>query len=173
LNGWRGDQNKYRVENNMLICFEKGDIETIKEYQNFVMRFEFRITRGTDNGVHVRNIGGKKAFKLQIADDSYFGVDKFPTSFSGSIMQASLVAPARRGSLKPLGQWNAMEITADGSQIRVVLNDQIVLETDIRNTVISNRFPEDAGLHNKSGHLTLTGWSGQTEFRNIRVKELP
>jgi len=171
LNGWRGDQDKFRAENNILTnVTTPGNLETIKEYQNFIMRFEFRLTRGADNGVNIRNISGNRAFEIQIADDSGFRADHTPIAFHGSIVHVGFIAPTRRGSLNAVGQWHTMEITANGSMIRVVVNDQIAVDTDIRNI----RDPRPlAGLHRESGHIGLTGHSGQAEFRNIRIKELP
>jgi hypothetical protein len=174
LNGWRGDQDKFRAENNMLINFDRGNLETIKEYRDFVMRFEFRLARDADNGVKIRK-SGDNGSKIQIADDSTRDNNGMPFGFHGSIVAAF---PARRGSLHPVGQWNTMEILANGSMIRVVVNDQIVVDTDIRNIVV----PDDvapwiaqnlAWLQNKSGHIEIAGMRGQVEFRNIRIKELP
>ena len=165
LNGWQGDQDKFRAENNMLIQFDiPGNLETRKEYRNFVMRFEFRLSRGANNGVNIRKSGGT-TFEIQIADSSNAG-DNNALGLHGSIYGA---VPVRRGSSNTVGQWNTMEITADGSMIRVVENDQIVVDTDIRNINVS-WLP---GLQNESGTLEFTGNKGQVEFRNIRVKELP
>jgi hypothetical protein len=163
LNGWRGDLDRHRAENNILTNFSTpGKLETIHEYRNFVMRLDFRLTPGANNGVNIRKSGGNIAFEIQIADDTDTrSVWAVPGCIHG-------VVPARRGSSNAVGQWNTMEITANGSMIRVVVNDQIVLDTDIRNLNVSH-----SGFHNKSGHLEFTGARGQTEFRNIRVKELP
>ena len=168
LNGWRGNQDKYRVENNMLIQFDRGNLQTINEYRNFVLRFDFRLTRGADNGVNIRKGGDNSGFEIQVSPPG-FSIDHAGWSSHGSIYP---FVPARLGSSNPVEQWNAMEITANDSMIRVVVNDQIVVDTDIRNIgSTGSRF--DQGLHNKSGHIEFAGASGQTEFRNIRVKALP
>ena len=125
------------------------------------MRFEFRLPRGGNNGAIIRT-SNQSGFEIQIADDSHLRDDHHPSDFHGSIQG---IVPVRRGSLNPVGQWNTMEITANGSMIRVVANDQIVVDTDIRNL-------DSPALQNKSGHLEFHGFRGQTEFRNIRIKEL-
>jgi hypothetical protein len=175
FNGWQGNQDAYRAENNILTNFTTpGNLETIKEYRNFIMRFEFRLARDTSNGVYIRKSDGNRGFEIQVADDSNFNVDRPIIDFHGSICH---VIPARRGSLNAAGQWNTMEITANGSMIRVVVNDQIVLDTDIRNIDSNLGAPWAitalANLHNKSGRIEFSGLRGQTDFRNIRVKELP
>jgi hypothetical protein len=176
LNGWEGHQDNSRVENNMLTYFSSGSLETTKEYRNFAMRFDFRLSRDANNGVFIRK-SGNNAFKVQIRDDFTFGDDRMSFHFHGSV---DLAVPARRGSLNPVGQWNTMEIIANGSMIRVVTNDQIIIDTDIRNIDPPNRgtvpdfiFTLLAGLQNKSGQIGISGGKGQVDFRNIRVKELP
>jgi hypothetical protein len=177
LNGWRGDQDKFRGENNILTQFDTpGSLETIKEYRNFTLRFEFRLVRGADNGVHIRQSNDKRAFEIQIRDDfNADNNDRVPSHVHGSIVR---VVPARRGSLNPAGQWNTMEISANGLMIRIVVNDQIVVDTCLRNFDV-NQIPqwvvdlELPGFHNKSGLVVLSGMKGQTDFRNIRIKELP
>jgi hypothetical protein len=166
LNGWQGDQNKFRAENNMLVYFGEpgGRLETIKEYRNFVMRFEFRLRHKANQSVRIRVIDGK-GFVINVLDESDRGYNSTGWDFHGSI---HTVVPARRNSLNDVGQWNTMEITADGSMIRVVSNDQIVVDTDIRNRTAGLNAP---GLHNKSGHINFTGQG--IDVRNIRIKELP
>ena len=70
--------------------------------------------------------------------------------------------------------------------IRVVTNDQIVVDTDIRNidalahhtaSPLGDGFKMmvRAALQNKSGTIQFPGIHdrGQVDFRNIRIKELP
>ena len=182
LNGWQGEQDKFRVENNMLTNFgDGGSLATIKEYRNFVLRFEFRLARNADNNIYIRKSGDNSGLEFKVNDDSFFQADRPQIDFHGSICH---IVPARRGNLNAVGQWNTMEITANGSMIRVVLNDQIVVDTDIHSIYIPDSgnywlATAIAGLRSKSGHIeflgrvTRDGRGGQTDFRNIRVKELP
>jgi len=172
LNGWQGEQDKFRAENNILVNLERGRLETIKEYQNFVMRFEFRFDPQADCRINIRKSGRDTAFRIQVFDDSRFAdgqLPNHPAILHGSI---TLAVPARRGSLNPR-QWNTMEITVNELMVRVVVNDQIVVDTDIRNVVPDTY--NFVGLHNnKSGNIEIHPIGhGRTEFRNIRIKELP
>jgi hypothetical protein len=86
------------------------------------------------------------------------------------------VIPARRGFLKPTGEWNTEEVIAKGNRITVTLNDTIILDGDIAEA--SNNFTqtidgnEHPGLANKSGHIGFLGHGYLLAFRNIRIKEL-
>jgi len=173
LNGWRGEQNKFRAENNVLTIFDvPGKLETVKEYRNFALRFEYRLSRGSVSAVSVRKNSDSPGFPIFIKDDSGFRDDRGGFHFNGSV---DLGHPARRGGLNAVGQWNTAEIIANGSMIRVVVNDKIVLDTDFGNMVVlnANVTPWSPTTLASSGSIEFIGKVGQIDFRNIRVKELP
>jgi hypothetical protein len=181
LDGWqlvsRREGRGYIVENGMLVCPADGggNLFTEKEYANFVLRFEFRMEPGGNNGLGIRApLAGDAAYsgmEIQILDDGherYKGRLK-PTQYHGSIYD---VIPARPGFLKPAGEWNEEEITAKGRRITVKLNDVIIVDADldiVREPAILKRHP---GLQRSSGHIGFLGHGTRVEFRNIRIKVL-
>ena len=67
--------------------------------------------------------------ELQILDNSaekYAQLD--PSQYHGS---AYGMVPAKRGHLKPVGEWNRQTVTVIGSTIHVVLNDECILDADL------------------------------------------
>lgn len=180
LEGWtlvRGRGPGYVVEDGLLVCPANGggNLFTAREYSDFVFRFEFRMQPGGNNGVGIRApLQGDAAFagmEIQLLDDGhsrYKGRLK-PTQYHGSIYD---VIPARPGFLRPAGEWNEKEITADGRCIRVVLNGVIIVDADldiVKEPEILKRHP---GLSRPSGHVGFLGHGTRVEFRNIRIKEL-
>lgn len=181
LNGWklmRGHGPGYVIKDNTIVCPKDGggNLYTEKEYANFVFRFEFKTEPGGNNGVGVRApLDGDAAYQgmeIQILDDGhemYKGKIK-SEQHHGSVYD---VIPARTGYLKPAGEWNTEEITANGSRIRVTLNGVIILDADlniVKEEVVLKKHP---GLKNKSGHIGFLGHGSLVEFRNIRIKALP
>ena len=176
LKGWQGDTKGYVVEDGLLVCKPGGNLYTEKEYADFIFRFEFRLTPGANNGVGIRAELGKNAayygMEIQILDDSHPKYKNLqPYQFHGSIYG---VVPAKRGALKPPGEWNSEEIYAKGSHIRVTLNGQVIVDADIsqidpNHTMDHQKHP---GLHNKKGYIGFLGHGTRVEFRNIRIKEL-
>ncbi|SRR6266542_3976152 len=181
LNGWQlvgGKGPGYVVENGILVCPADGggNLFTDKEFSNFVFRFEFKMTPGANNGVGIRApLGGDAAYKgmeIQILDhdnERYKGRIK-PAQHHGSIYD---VVPAKTGFLKPVGEWNQEEITANGRQIKVVLNGHTIVDAnldDVKDPEVLKRHP---GLQRTSGHAGFLGHGTRVEFRNIRIKELP
>src|SRR5436190_12955340 len=59
LNGWRavGQQGEgYVPQNGVLVCPKTGggNLFTEREYENFVFRFEFKLTENANNGIGIR-----------------------------------------------------------------------------------------------------------------------
>jgi len=168
LKGWVGDTNGYEAVDGVLICQLKkskgAKIYTAKEYADFIFQFEFKLTPGANNGVGIRapltGNPSKNAFEIQILDDSAKKYAKIkPTQFHGSIYKR---AAAKRGHLKPVGQWNRQEIRAEKKLISVILNGVTIVD---RVDVAPYKRPV-------SGHICFLGHGSQVEFRNIRIKDL-
>ena len=168
LKGWVGNTDGYKAVDGVLVCqagkSKGGKIYTAKEYADFIFQFEFKLTPGANNGVGIRapltGNPSKNAFEIQILDNSAKKYAKIkPTQFHGSIYKR---AAAKRGHLKPVGQWNRQEIRAEKNLITVILNGvRIVDQADVA------RYKKPA-----KGHICFMGHGSQVEFRNIRIKDL-
>jgi len=176
LTGWIGDTGGYVVEDAKVVCRPGGNLYTEKEYSDFVMRFEFKLSRGANNGLGIRTpLEGDPAYvgmEIQILDntaDVY--KDLRPYQYHGSIYG---VVPAKRGYLNPVGEWNFEEVIANGDQITVNLNGTTIVDADIREASTPNTLDEreHPGLERATGHIGFLGHGSYVEFRNIRVKEL-
>src|SRR3984893_10733000 len=78
LDGWQivGQKGRgYIVEKGLLLCPADGggNLFTTKEYANFILRFEFRLFDGSNNGIGIRApLEGDAAcqgMEIQILDD--------------------------------------------------------------------------------------------------------
>ena len=135
LDGWQGGKENYRVEDGCIVTQPQGNrnLATVKEYGDFHFKFEFKLTPGANNGIGIRAPKeGDAAFvgmEIQILDDghpSYKGIKEYQAH--GSVYG---VIPAKRGFLKPTGEWNSEEITVDGTHVKVVLNGETIVDGDI------------------------------------------
>jgi hypothetical protein len=181
LDGWKlvnGKGPGYVVQDGLLVCPADGggNLFTEKQYANFVLRFEFRFEPGGNNGVGIRApLTGDTAYQgmeIQILDHShakYAGRLK-PTQYHGSVYD---VFPAKDEGLKPAGEWNEQEITADGRRIVVKLNGRVILDRNLDEVKDPEVLEKHPGLARKSGHIGFLGHGSLVEFRNIRIKELP
>ena len=180
LSGWTLFGKKgpgYVVQNGVLVCPEDGggNLLTEEEFDNFVFRFEFKLTPGGNNGVGIRApIAGDIAYsgmEIQILDhgnEKYKGWLK-PTQRHGSVYD---VIPASGEALKPVGEWNVEEITANGPKIQVKLNGKVITDADLSTVTDPAILKKHPGLQRKSGRIGFLGHGSHIEFRNIQIKRL-
>ncbi|MBK5292360.1 MAG: DUF1080 domain-containing protein [Acidobacteriia bacterium] len=183
LNGWslvgkRDSGRGYVVEDGMLVCPADGggNLLTGRDYANFVLRIEFRMEPGGNNGVGIRApLRGDIAYsgmEIQILDhdhEKYKGRLK-PTQYHGSIYD---VFPAKTGALKPAGEWNQEEITANGRRVSIKLNGILIVDADLDTVKDPAVLQKHPGLGRTTGRVGFLGHGSRVEFRNIRIKELP
>jgi len=176
LAGWQGSVDGYLVASGVLICDPKkgGTILTVAEYDDFAVRFEFKLPPGGNNGLGIRTPPtGNPAYvgmEIQILDDSAEKwKDLKPYQYHGSIYG---VVPAHRGYLRPVGQWNFEEVVCKGSRVTVSVNGTVIVDADLAEFSKPIDGQEHPGLKRTSGHIGFMGHGDRVEFRNIRVKRL-
>jgi hypothetical protein len=177
---WTGNTADYTLRDGTIWLVPSrgsgGNLYSKDEYGNFVLRFDFMLTPGANNGLGIRTpMEGDAAYvgmELQILDNDapmYARLQKY--QYHGSVYG---IIPAKRGFLKPNGEWNTEEVIANGDHIKIILNGEVILDGNIREAT-KNGTPdhkEHPGLFNKKGHIGFLGHGSEVRFRNIRIKEL-
>ncbi|HEY4153790.1 MAG TPA: DUF1080 domain-containing protein, partial [Puia sp.] len=180
MHEWTGNTSGYTMEDGDIVVRpehgEHGNLFTKEEYSDFIYRFEFQLTPGANNGIGIRApLEGDIAYtgmEIQVLDnEAPIYKDLHPYQYHGSVYG---VIPAKRGYLKPTGEWNSEEITAIGNKIKVVLNGTVILDGDIaeasKNGTMDGK--EHPGLKRTGGHIAFLGHGDVLRFRNVRVKSL-
>jgi hypothetical protein len=180
LTGWTlvgGKGPGYIVENGTIVCPEGGggNLLTEKEYSDFVLRLDFKLSPGGNNGVGLRApLAGDVAYsgmEIQILDqdnEKYKGRIQ-PWQNTGSIYN---VFPAQGDALKPVGQWNHYDITAKGPKITIVLNGKTLVDADLSTVKDPAILKKHPGIQRTSGRVGFLGHDTRVEFRNIQIKPL-
>ena len=175
-----GNTTDYIVENGAIAIYPRngdhGNLYTKDEFSDFTYRFDFQLTPGANNGIGIRApLKGDAAYvgmEIQVLDNEA-GIykDLQPYQYHGSVYG---IIPAKRGFLKPVGEWNSEEITAIGPNIKVVLNGETILEGNIKEASKNGTadHKDHPGLLNKSGHIGFLGHGDVVKFKNIRIKDL-
>ncbi|MBY0232202.1 MAG: DUF1080 domain-containing protein, partial [Gemmataceae bacterium] len=117
LEGWEGAVGNYEVKDGAIVCKPKkgGVLFTKGEYGDFAARVEYRLPPGGNNGLAIRYPGKGGASEVamcevQVLDDDAPAYKKLdPRQYNGS---AYGLLPAQRGYLRPVGEWNSMEVVA-------------------------------------------------------------
>ena len=172
----------YRVKDGAIYCTvnDGGNLYTEKEYANFVLRFEFKLSESANNGIGIRApLYGDSAYQgmeIQVLDNDgkqYKKADGTsalrPAQYHGSVYD---VFAAKNGFQKPVGEWNEEEIMADGPHIKVTLNGTVITDADLSTVTDPAVLKKHPGLKNEKGHIGFLGHGALVEFRNLRIKEL-
>ncbi|MBI5800030.1 MAG: DUF1080 domain-containing protein [Verrucomicrobia bacterium] len=182
FDGWAGPVENYEVVEGAVVCKKGkgGTIYTKEEYGDFVVRLEFKVPPGGNNGLAIRYPGGnvntayEGMCELQVLDEDYETVRKAkldPRQVHGS---AYGMVAAKRGAQKPVGEWNHQEVTVKGSTIKVVLNGTVILDTDLSKVDLETVMAKSKhpGVSRTKGHFGFAGHSDPVAFRNISIKRL-
>ena len=180
INEWTGNTVGYVIKEGALVVNPEngsgGDLFTKNEYGDFIYRFDFQLTPGANNGIGIHApLQGDAAYlgmEVQVLDSEdpqYANLQ--PYQYHGSVYG---VMPAKRGFLRPIGEWNNEEIMVKGTKIKVTLNGTVILEGDYmaaskNGTIDHNQHP---GLLNKTGHIGFLGHGDILRFKNMRIKRL-
>ncbi len=181
LDSWTGNTNDYVVtDEGTLAIFPSegsgGNFYTKETYDDFIYRFAFRLTPGANNGVGIRApMEGDAAYagiEIQVLDDgAEMYKDLAPYQYHGSVYG---IIAAKRGALKPLGEWNEQEIRINGDDIKVTLNGKVIVDGNLKEASENGTLDkkDHPGLQRKSGHIAFLGHGSEVHFKDIRIKRL-
>lgn len=177
FSGWSGPVDNYEIKEGSVVCKpgKGGTIFTKEEYGDFVVRHEFKLPPGGNNGLAIRYPGqGDTAYvgmcELQVLDNEHPKYAKLDArQYHGS---AYGMAAAQRGYVRPVGEWNFQEVTVQGSKIKVELNGYVILDADLSTAKDFMANSPHPGKDRKSGHFGFAGHNDPVAFRNVSIKKL-
>lgn len=178
LTGWQGARLAYAVADGELraSATDGGPLYTEAVYDDFVVRLEFKLPPGGNNGLAIRFPGsGDPAYagmtELQILDDTAAKHARLdPRQYHGS---AYGMVPAWRGYLRERGEWNFQEVTVRGSTVRVELNGNVILHADLQDVTSFLGDKSHPGKDRTAGHFGLAGHASPVAFRHLSLRTLP
>ena len=170
LTGWTGAN--YEVKDGVMICRGKT-LRTEKQFSNYVFEFDFLLPTGGNNGLGIHYPGEGRpsgtGMELQILDNNHPKYSKLRDSqYHGSLYK---LQAAKRGFLKPVGQWNHQKVAVDGPKVIVELNGTTILDANLDELAAKN--PKHKGVKRRSGHICFCGHGSPVQFKNITIRELP
>jgi hypothetical protein len=193
--GWRGYKSQsmpesWRVENGSLLARREpgkssGDIITTRQFANFELLVDWKMTAGNNSGVIYRATEEhdevwQSGPEFQILDNQGHLDGLNPLASAGACY--AVFAPAADVT-RPLGQWNHTRILAQGKHVEHWLNGEKLLEYNIGSDrwlahVKTSKFYLTAygqGSWGKAttGYIGLQDYGGAIEFRNIKIRPLP
>jgi serine/threonine protein kinase len=146
---------------------QRGWLVTQHDYTDFILRFEFQLAPGANSGVGLRMWpGAPKPLEIQIQDDTFnaFAAQR-PIERTGALYGLA----GQPAQLRPLGEWNQMEIELRGWSLRVAVNGKETLRTMLNDDEVVRYLN---GAPPTSGRIGLQHWLGSARFRKLEVKDL-
>jgi hypothetical protein len=156
-----------------------GDLISEKEYGDFELEFEWKISAKGNSGVKYRlrkSPGGWLGPEYQVLDDAGHPNGKVEDTTAASLYE--VVPAAKDKVLKPVGEWNRSRIVARGTVLEHWLNDRLALKIDtagkewpdLKKASKFAKVEDFAGP--AAGHLLLQDHGDKVWFRAIRIREL-
>jgi hypothetical protein len=159
-----------------------GDLTTDKEYQNFVLKLDWKISKGGNSGIIFDIHESPKYLKtyvtgleMQVLDNKNAEDNKKQSHLAGSLYD--LIA-APRSAAKSAGKWNKVKIKKLDGHLQFWLNGKKVVDTQMWNDhwkklVKHSKFKNWKGFAKyKKGHIALQDHGHTVWYRNIRIKKL-
>ncbi len=156
-----------------------GNIVTQHEYENFELRFEWKIAPGGNNGIkyRVRDFDGKTlGCEYQIIDDNGYSYKLPPRGLTGSLYD--LYEPTLAEIALPPGQFNSGRIVVQGNRIEHWLNGHLVVAATVGSDqwfqrMAESKFADLPGFgQNRAGKIMLTDHNSEVWYRNMELTEL-
>ncbi len=191
LDGWhlynQGTNSAWFVMDGVIYCdpnneSNKADLVTNKQYENYDLRFEWKLEKEGNSGVFI-NVREDSTIaqtyfsgpEYQLLDDAHMDSD-LPLKKSGCLY--NFMPQMNIAHTKTREQWNNSRIVQKDGIVEFYLNGQQTAKMDFNSKewhdmIARSNFKEHPhfGKYSK-GHIALQDWSRGVSFRNMKIKEL-
>jgi hypothetical protein len=154
-------------------------IYTKAKYGNFVLSCDYKMSKACNSGIFVR-VGDPQdevqtGLEIQVEDTA--GKSKPGKNDGGALYD--ILAPSKN-SVKPSGEWNHCEVTADKNVIKVVLNGEEVINADLDKYTTAgknldggkNKYKKAIKDFPREGQIGLQDHGHDCWYKNIKIKVL-
>lgn len=187
--GWRSiktnafPQTGWEIKDGTLSVLSQvyaGDIITENVYSNFTLKLEFKLTKASNSGIKYMfnsKLNGGTTLEFQLLDPDHpdAKLGKNGNRKTGSLYD---VIPAPTAKLRPVGEWNCVQLVCNGKQVEHWLNGEKLISFErgseaFRAAVAESKFKKAKKWGEaESGHILLQDHGDFVSYRNIKIKVL-
>lgn len=182
--GYRADTlpTAWRFDRDGVLTFSGtgGDIVTRRQFSDFELELEWRISAGGNSGIFYRATEGTNAIyenapEMQVLDNAGHPDGRLVTTSAGSSF--ALYGPSRDVS-RPAGEWNAVRLVVRGDHVEHWLNGEKIVEYRLwspewKASVAASKFTAwPAYGWNTRGFIGLQDHGDTVAFRRMRIREI-
>jgi hypothetical protein len=208
-NGWRGARldkfpdKGWHIKDGVLMVEKStggesahgGDIVTTEMYGNFILKVDFKMTKGANSGIKYfvdaelnKGKGSAIGCEYQILDDAHHPDAKMGSEGNRTLASLYDLIPASAKYFVPNESndkrynqygWNRAKIVANGKKVQHFLNGIKVVEYE-RSTPVWRALVARSKYHVwpnfgelEKGHILLQDHGDEVYFKNIKIKVLP
>jgi hypothetical protein len=192
LYGWhlynaRNKSSAWEVANGELACNpnngqEPGDLVTNEEFENFDLKFDWKMGEDGNSGVFINVLENDTIRVAWLTGPEYQLLGNkhpdYPVPNERSGTMFGLAEQKTPVAIKPADQWNQSEIKQVNGKVEFYLNGVLTVEEDFKSQAWLDKIK--ASNFNKyplfgrrtSGAIALQDWAKGISFRNIKIKKL-
>ena len=157
LSGWNIIGSANWVIGNGIVEGNKpsGFLVSTKSYKNFVIKAEFYAESNTNSGIFIRCQDPNKVSQSTCYEINIWDTRPEQAYATGAIVDVAKVDPVPKAG----GRWNTMEIIANGSNFKVMMNGVVTVANGQ-----DSKYSE--------GPIALQSAGGVIKFRKLQIKPL-
>lgn len=162
---------------------EGGDLVSNEAYENFQLSLDWKISPNGNSGIifYVQDEPAKynatylTGPEMQVLDNNGHPDAKIHKHRAGDLYD---LIPSTKEPVKPVGEWNHVEISSNNGKLDFHLNGEHIVSTtmwdDNWNTLVAgSKFKDWKDFAKfKKGHIALQDHGDAVWFRNIKIRKL-
>lgn len=162
---------------------DRGDLVTDKEYENYHLKLEWKISEGGNSGIIFNVHEDKDKYgatystgpEMQVLDNDKHADGKIHKHRTGDLYD--LIASSSE-PMKPVGEWNQAEIISNQGELEFILNGVSVVKTTMwddswKELIAGSKFADWPGFGTyRKGKIALQDHNDPVWYRNIKIKVL-